>query len=573
MTSQTPATFPSVDFTAWRQSAASGLGGGSFERRLVAHLPEGLELQPLYGDRSADVSGLPTSGRAEWERHWEIASGDPRAARQRVALALELGASGLRLGAGCAGALTELLGEIDPRLIALHFTEPGAAAALSALAKERGLEPSDLRGGLGLAPRDIDAEALEPWGQGFDSLLLARIETTHDQLEGAGMAQQVGIALAGGAEALRRVERAGLEPTRTAPAFEFEFSLGTDFFVEIAKLRAFRLAWARLVTASGGTAEEGIATVHARNSERSWAARDPWVNLLRGTTESFAAALGGADSIVTLPFDACLGAPDSSALRLASNTQALLAEEAGLDHVIDPAAGCGYVETLTEEIARRAWEFFTEIEGAGGLEAARSKGLISTAIAEVAAREAQAVAHRRHGLIGVSEFPDANEVLPVREPGGIAESTPRLSKPFETLRDRSDAHAERTGERPAVFLANLGTQTEFRARAAFTTMLLASGGIAAIDNEGFASDDEACEALGAANTSLCAICSTDERYLASVPTLAPRLAALGATLILAGKPGEHEEAWREAGVQHFIHIGSDAVHTLAELLESAEVEA
>ena len=199
------------------------------------------------------------------------------------------------------------------------------------------------------------------------------------------------------------------------------------------------------------------------------ARRDPQVNILRTAIAVFSAALGGADTITVLPFTAAFGLPDRFARRIARNTQLLLAEEAHLGKVADPAAGSGAVESLTDELCQAAWTLFRDIEAAGGAAAALENGLIQKKIAGVRAKREAAIASRRDALTGVSIFPNLQEAeakvdapLPPAKPAPLASPiTPlvpiRLAEPFEALRDASDRALAKTGARPKIFLATLGT--------------------------------------------------------------------------------------------------------------------
>ena len=151
--------------------------------------------------------------------------------------------------------------------------------------------------------------------------------------------------------------------------------------------------------------------------------RDPWVNLLRTTVATFAAGVGGADSITVLPFTAALGLPDRFARRLARNTQLILLEEANVAKVADPAAGSGAIEELTTALCNAAWTLFQDIEKAGGAWAALKAGLIQSKVAAVRAERMKAVARGREALTGTSAFPDMHE-----EPVAVLDA-PRVAPP------------------------------------------------------------------------------------------------------------------------------------------------
>ncbi len=567
--------FPEVSQAQWRDELETTLGPGGFERALVSHTPEGLELQPLYSDQAEGSEPLPWREARGWTAEVDVdAGGDRESAREALRRDLRHGVGGVRLHELEAEHLPYFLDGVDLRRLAVHFCggDPRAlGAALLELAECSDLSGSELRGGLG-AEGDAASADLVAWASSqLCGVKPARISTVAHAEAGAGPALQVALALSQGVEKLREWTADGLSLETGAGALEFELAIGTELFLEIAKLRALRLAWSRLLAACGVAPEARSTSIAARASARAWTARDPWVNLLRGTTTTFAAAVGGADSFTLLPFDACLGESDAEARRLAANTQAILAREAHLGAVDDAAAGSGYLEQLTESLARAAWERFTELERASGFTSASASGLVRRLVSEAAEREERATRTRRLGQVGVSEFPALHEELPQRPRRRLPLTAERLAAPFESLRDRSDAHERQTGARPRAFLANLGSIPEHLARATFTTNLLAAGGIEALSNDGFEKLDLAVEGFRASGASLCVICSSDARYSELVELLAPQLVAAGATVALAGRAGEREDAWRAAGVQHFLHLGCDAVSVLEALLAATGV--
>lgn len=235
------------------------------------------------------------------------------------------------------------------------------------------------------------------------------ISTSPHHDAGANAVQEIAYALATGVEYLRALVAAGLEIDQAASQIAFQFSVGRNFFLEIAKLRAARAAWARVVKACEGSEAGQRMQIHARTSARTKTKRDPWVNLLRVTTEALAAGIGGADSVASSAFDEALGSPDEFSRRMASNTQQILIDESHIAQVIDPAGGSWYVEQLTNDLARAAWTQFQVIEGKGGMRAFMSSGELAREIDEVAEKRRQAVALRRDAITGVSEFPNIDE--------------------------------------------------------------------------------------------------------------------------------------------------------------------
>jgi methylmalonyl-CoA mutase len=289
---------------------------------------------------------------------------------------------------------------------------------------------------------------------------------------------------------------------------------------------------------------------------------------------AFAAGLGGADSVTVLPFTAALGLPDAFARRLARNTQLILLEEANLARVADPAAGAGGLEALTQQLGAAAWSLFQEIEAAGGAYTALESGLIQRKVAATRAERDSAVARGRDPLTGTSAFPDIHELpVTVLEPAPTArpvvraqaiEPLPsiRLAEPLEALRDASDRVLAATGARPKVYLANLGTASDFTARTTFAKNFFEAGGIEAITNDGFANIADLAAAFKASGARLVCLCSSSEVYAKEAATTAKELAKPGTHIYLAGRPDELEDTLKSAGVQSFIYAGCDMLAVL-----------
>ncbi|WP_369130441.1 methylmalonyl-CoA mutase family protein, partial [Modestobacter roseus] len=340
---------------------------------------------------------------------------------------------------------------------------------------------------------------------------------------------------------------------------EFRLSAGVDQFTTIAALRAARRLWNRVGEASGVAAEHRAMRQHAVTSSVMVTRHGAAVNMLRTTVAGFAAGVGGADVVTVQPFDAALGLPDAFARRIARNTQTLLLEEASVGRVLDPAGGSWYVEALTESIAQAAWAWFTEVERAGGLPAALASGLVGERLAAAWATRQERVAHRTDAITGVTEFPDAAEVLPERRPAPPPRTSAglprvRAAERFEALRDAVQAHEPQ----PAVYLATLGPVARHTARAGFASNLFAAGGLRTPSGDGATGFAEA-------RTTVACICGTDRDYAESAAALAAELRAAGATHVwLAGTADV-------AGVDGHLSAGCDALAVLTTVLDQLEV--
>ena len=441
----------------------------------------------------------------------------------------------------------------------------------------------------------------------FASSTILRADSRPAHESGASEAQELAFAAAAGAQYMRALVSAGVAPDAANKMILFTVSVSADYLLEMSKLRALRRIWTRIATAFGVSDSNASLKLQAVSSRRMLTARDPWVNMLRNTAACFAAGVGGADIVTVRPFTDALGLPSKLGRRIARNTQIIAQEESSLGKVLDPAGGAWSIGKLSDEMALKAWDIFQDIEAQGGLTASLVSGHIQEQIAKVRAQRKRNVAFRKEPVTGVSDFPLLDENEPeivlvdldkirasAASPTGTtpkardmaslmetaksgasledlcvdaegAESDPlwpiRLAKPFELLRDHADAFEKKTGQRPQVLLAALGPLAEHTARTTFASNFFAAGGVQSKIVTG-TPEDIGRKFAGSGCTIAC-ICGTDGRYELEAADTARELGAAGVgRLYLAGKPNDHEQDWREAGVDEYIHIGVDVISSL-----------
>ena len=365
-----------------------------------------------------------------------------------------------------------------------------------------------------------------------------RADDWHDA--GATVVQQVGYAIAAGID---RLASSASQAAEQAAMPEFAFAVGSTYFLEIAKLRAARLLWAQACAAFDRDGDAGVMRMHVRTGRGNKSVYDAYTNLLRVTTEAMSAVLGGCDRLMIEPF----GFDE----HLAETAHHILREEAHLDAVADPAAGSYYLEALTDAVARRAWELMQQIEAEGGFAAAWQSGRVQAAIAASHAEQAKAIASRRRTLVGVNNYPNLTEREPAPAPPPLAATltAERQAEPFERLRARAVRHARQRGRPPAVLLLVRGDVKMRIARANFCRNLFGCGGFDIRESDGDLPPD----------IDLVVLCSADAEYLALARDVCPRATV---PVLVAGNPAADLEALRQAGVQGFVHAGSNAVETL-----------
>lgn len=704
------AEFPPASLAMWHEEVVKLLKGAPFEKKMLTLTYEGITLKPLY--TAEDMAGLQATATMPGEppflrgasllgyrgKPWWVAQELPyptyEELNQALRLDLERGQTAVNLlldratqagldpdmaapgevGAGGTSiasviGLARALDGVDLETVPI-LVQPGSAALpfaalLVAYLRRQGKDVSRLQGALGMDPLcGLVANGELPVSvvRAYDELAtLTRWAATnapqvatvsaygfpyHDS--GASAVQELAFTLAVAVEHLRQLETRGIEVEWSAPRVLFGLSVGSQFFMEVAKLRAARMLWARVVQASGGSEDAARMRLHVRSSSWNKTAFDPHTNILRATTEAFAAVLGGCDSLHVVPFDEPLGLPSELGRRIARNTQTILRDEVHLDALIDPAGGSWAVEALTVEVAEKAWTVFQNIEAAGGMLAALEAGIPQRMVAEVAAERAKAIAGRRDPVLGVNIYPNPGEGRPVRRMPDLAalhaarsarlqelrcsqehtenvrvleslqhilESRPeelfealvdaaskgatigefsktlrssdgprprvtpvrvhRGAEQIEALRERVLAWQERQGASAQVFVAAVGTLAEIMPRLDFSRGFFQVGGLVVDAARTFATAAEAEAAALASKAPIVVVLATDERYPGLVPELAPALkrARPGVTLVLAGFPKDHVEAFRQAGIDEFIHMRSDVHATLVAMAERIGVRA
>ncbi|MFE3103355.1 methylmalonyl-CoA mutase family protein [Nocardia tengchongensis] len=598
-------TDPVPEYAAWRKGVAGVLAKARRvdaselpdepEKLLAVTTYDGLTVNPLYTRRD-ELPEQPLPGQFPYvrggdatrdvHRGWfvsqKFAGADAKAVNADILFALDNGVSAVQLGVaergvpveGLPTALKGLLFELAPLTLDAGPAANEAAAQLFsvldayAAANTKTLTSrEDIRVSLGATPLTslfagtsaIDLDGAVALAQ----QAVARPETVRAitvcgiafHNAGASDAQELGAAVAAGLEYLRSLTDAGADIVDALGQLEFRFAATDDQFETVAKFRAARRLWARVAHVCGAPAA-GNAPQQAVTSAAMMSQRDPWVNMLRTTLAAFGAGVGGADIVTVLPFDAALPAGElevSQAFseRMARNTQLLLLEESRLGHVQDPGAGSWYVESLTDELAAKAWEFMQEIEAAGGYLEALQSGLLAERIGTTKAQRDSDVAHRKTAVTGVNEFPNLGE-KPLSE-AARADQASRYGAAFEALRNRSDAYLAANGARPQVRLVPLGPVSENNVRVTFSTNLLASGGIEAVTETG---------------PSIAVLCGSDKRYGTDAAAAVEELRAAGVTTVLLAGP---EKAVADlTGAQRpdgFVTARMDAVAALSGLLE------
>ena len=630
-------TFPPVSTSEWEARITDDLKGADYQKKLIWKTTEGFEVKPYYRDE--DTQGIAFMNAApgeypfvrgnktisnDWQIRQDIETDDIEEANRLAVDAVKRGATGLGLVAEDLSAekdVEELLKGISLTDVALHF---GAAASyptlikvVAAYIKSKKLSAEKIQGSFDFDPisylllngdfwkseKSDMAEVATMVKLGKElmpSMKVINVNGHYFNSAGATMVQELGFALASGAEYLTLTAKAGIHVDDVAQRMMFSFGVGSNYFMEIARLRAARLLWAKIVEQYKPQDEASMQMwIHSNTSAWNKTLFDPYVNLLRTTTEAMSAILGGTQSLSILPFDTFYKDPDEFSNRLARNQQIILKEEVYLDKVVDPAAGSYYIENLTQLITEAAWKVFLLIEEKGGMIEAVKAGYVQDLVEKSAGQRLDDIANRRIIQLGTNQYPNpeeqmlekihfaeeedleeeelyADEDMEVEEDED--DETPTTYKKlvlfggsdaFDQLRLATEQYVAEGNKKPAVFLFNIGNLAMRKARAMFTTNFFGCAGYEILDNMGFNSVDEGVKAALASKSEVIVICSSDDEYATLAPEICQKLKAANKELILvvAGYPKEILDMLKQAGVEEFIHVRSNLLETLEKFQE------
>lgn len=651
--------FQPVSLEEWEKVIEHDLHGANYKKKLIWHTGEGVDLLPFYRreslkdlDRETSIPKTYANGNANsWEVREPVFEGAIDTANQTIREALNRGADGLQLylrvhrtegmlGGDLQGipiqsqkAFSKLFQNISIENIPLHFDAGLASPALLAMlwneTQRQNLNPKKVRSTFSYDPfvfllakghypkkKDpVKHDIRQLVSFAFNQLPAVRplcIDARRYHNSGATIVQELAYAMASASEYLSILTEAGFKADEAAGHLHFSFSVGSSYFLEIAKLRAVRILWKNLIEAYGGTTDSRRPHLHGETSNWNKTLYDPYSNMLRTSTETMSAAIGGCDSITVHPFDDHYRNPEDFSKRIARNQQLILSEEAYLDRVSDPSAGSYYIEKITDALGRNAWNLFREIEAEGGLFKAIENGTVQSAIQESQQRRNEEIATRNRIFVGTNQYSNPEETPPgnttkdskptvslkasegafehkkneeslieflARALNGDAQlgnlvdhlfnyqkqeyrtvQPYRGAMAFEALRQATEEY----GTVPSVLTLPLGNRKMRKARAAFAANFFGCAGYHIDEPVGFESLEEATAAINEKKPDIIVLCSSDEEYQELVPGLGRKLEHLEnkPITVLAGNPKGHSDTYREAGVDAFIYAGSNVLEML-----------
>ena len=594
--------FPPVPTEKWEEVITADLKGADYERKLVWRTGEGFNVRPYYraenlegirflGSQAGEfpfVRGTRTHNR--WHVHQTVEVKSPKEANAEALKLLNSGVDSLGFSivkeGFTAADLDELLREISIPAVELTFcgVQTGSVAGLMLDKLEKEGLMADAHVAFCIDPLvkglSQKGDFCSPGGEKCFAKIVSLIERTREYKHirivtvsagifsnaGSTIVEELAFALAAGNDYLTRLTDAGVDAETAARKLRFSFSVTSNYFMEIAKFRAARMLWANIVKEYGP--EKNCACkmmIHARTADWNQTVYDPYVNMLRGTTEAMSATIAGVHSLEVTPFDAAFEDPTEFSKRIARNVELLLKNESHFDQVVDPAGGSYYVENLTQSIAAEAWKLFLEIEEKGGYTEAYKAGFIRERIAASAAAKDKAIATRRQTLLGANQYPNFTEVA---DKAITAEAVTRKQAEGNTLAPYRGAmafeemrlHVDRSGRQPKAFMLTCGSLAMARARAQFSSNFFGCAGIRVQDNTFFKSIEEGVKAALESKAEIVVVCAADDDYAEAAPKVKELLGGK-AILVVAGAPACTPELEAQ-GITNFINVKSNVLETL-----------
>lgn len=595
--------FPPVPTEKWEEVITADLKGADYERKLVWKTGEGFNVRPYY--RAENLEGIKflgsqagefpyvrgTHAHNRWRVHQTVSVVCPKEANAEALKILNAGVDSLGFCIASAdfsaADLDTLLKDICIEAVEITFCgEKTAHVAELVLAKveKEGIAKEDVRIAFCIDPLvkglSSKGDFCSPNGEKCIARIVELIHKTKEYKHvrivtvagqtfgnsGSTIVEELAFTLSAGHDYLVRLMDAGLDVDQAARKLRFSFSVSSNYFMEIAKFRAARMLWANIV--KGYDPAKNCACkmhIHAETSRWNQTIYDPYVNMLRGTTEAMSATIAGVHSLEVTPFDTSFENPTEFSKRIARNVELLLKNESHFDQVVDPAGGSYYVENLTQSIAAEAWKLFLEIEQKGGYTEAYKAGLIVERIKASAAAKDKNIATRRQTLLGANQYPNFTEVagkeitaesVTRKQAEGNVLVPYRGAMAFEEMRLQVD----RSGKEPKAFMLTCGNLGMARARSQFSCNFFACAGIKVIDNTYFKSIEEGAKAALESKAQIVVVCASDDDYAEAAPKVKELLGGK-AILVVAGAPACAPELEAQ-GITNFINVKSNVLETL-----------
>ncbi|WP_171032948.1 methylmalonyl-CoA mutase family protein [Fodinibius saliphilus] len=656
--------FPPTSTKEWEEVISKDLNGADYKEKLRWDTGEGISPLPFY--RRENLSSINRESvihkqysdktHNSWEIRAPIFAHSIEEANKKALQALNRGADGVQffihvqrpegaLGGDLRGIplqnqkdFTDLCTDLSLENTAIHFdaglASPAVLAMLRNEVNNRTINANNVQATFtydpfsyilkkGQYPKDKEQiyrhlhQLTDFTTNHFPGVQPLCIDARFYHNTGGTIAQELGYALSAASEYLSILSEKGDNIDDVADMLHFNFSVGSNYFLEIAKLRAARLLWKNLLDAYGGDTNQQVY-LHSETSQWNKTLYDPYTNMLRTSTEGMAAAIAGCDAMTVLPFDQHFRQPDEFSQRIARNQQLILSEEAHLDKVADPSAGSYYIEKLTDAIGKEAWKLFQDVEAEGGLFKAIENGTVQSAIHDAQNMRDQQVASRGRTFVGTNQYSNADEEMKDKventqhsvsldtsdtdfdpntekllddlttafaDGAQLGDVVPALfnfgrhqittiapyrgSLAFEVLRVATEEHSFT----PQVLTLPMGDNKWRKARSTFSANFFGCAGYNIEEPIGFENVDAALSEIKEQQPDIVVLCSSDKEYNELVPNICEAIDKLHnrPILVLAGYPKEQVNDFKEAGIDEFIHAKCNVLETLKRFQEKLNI--
>jgi methylmalonyl-CoA mutase len=598
--------FPPITTQQWEELIHKDLKGADYEKKLVWSTLEGLKIRPYY--RQDDLEKLSHMGTLpgefpfvrggnitsnQWDIRQDFDEESPEKANVLALNALKKGADAVGLNTHNIHSkeqLQKLIAGISFEEKAVHFLHSSNYNSLfndfvSLL--PHGTDHNKVRGSLNFDPLawfllygKFYHSADENYNEAMQLIIAARqvlpafhvinINAQYYHNSGAHIVQEMAFALAHAHEYLSALAEKGLSIDVIAPRMQFTFAVGSSYFMEISKLRSVKMLWAKIVEQYHPAHKQTMKmNIHAVTSSWNKSIYDPYVNMLRTTTEAMAASIAGVDSMTVAPFDCTFKKADDFSYRVARNQQIVLREESYFNKVADPSAGSYYIEKITDSLAEAAWNLFVTIEKMGGFVKAVKAGFIQQEIEKTCQKRDMDIAMRRQTFVGVNQYPNLQEkmldkIQPTARPEDLGKIRPyRGVQAFEALRLSVENHERKGFEVPKVYLLSFGNLAMRKARATFATNFFGCAGYKIQEGAAVSDLNNAVRQALEAKPHIIVLCSSDEEYAQMIESIENiKQQAAKTMVVVAGNPVEILDQLNEAGVDEYIHLRTNTLEAL-----------
>ncbi len=608
--------FPPVSTQEWEEKIKTDLKGADYEKKLLWKTVEDFNVRPYYrAEDIKDISHIKTLPNKypyvrgnkiknnTWQIRQDIDIQDIKQANKIALNAISRDANSIGFNAEKINNETDinlLLKDIDLTKISINFISSKNYNHILDLfinkINKKNIDPEKVNGSLNFDPighlliygnynttQDNDfTEAyniIKIINKKLPNFRAITINGHYFHNAGSSAVQELAFSLALANEYLAHLTDKGLSVDNISSKMQFSFAVDSNYFIEIAKLRAARLLWAKIVEQYKPDNEKSLKMfVHTTTSTYNKTIYDPYVNMLRSTTEAMSAAIGNCDSMAITAFDMSFKNYNDFSSRIAQNIQLIIKEEAHFDKVIDPGAGSYYIENLTDLIANAAWNLFKKTEEKHGFINAAKQDFIQNEIEKTCQKKNMNIATGKQTILGTNQFPNLTEkaldnIKISKKYSDDAEEKETIIKPlkfyrgaeeFENIRLGTEKFVKKGNKKPKVFLLTTGNPTMRKARAMFSTNFFGCAGYEIIDNAGFKTAEQGISAAIKSNPNIVVICSSDDEYAELAPVITKKIKEKNSeiSVIIAGYPKNIIDDLKNSGVDDFIHIKTNILETL-----------